>query len=75
MLQIGTGGILGLVAAIILEPHPAAMSGMNIGSIAYLAVFARLCRICSVCLTEICENFHKRRDPFFESVFDVFSQS
>ena len=39
MFQIGTGGILGLVAAMILEPHPAAMSGMSIGSIAYLAVF------------------------------------
>ena len=39
MLQIGTGGILGLAAALLLEPHPASMTGINIGSIAYLAVF------------------------------------
>lgn len=66
MLQIGTGGILGLMAAMILG----ATSGSHVrhehrkhrlsGSLLHgCAVFAQ-------CVwTEICENFHKRRDPFF----------
>ena len=70
MLQIGTGGILGLVAAMILEPHPAAMSGMNIGSIAYLAVF---CTVVPYLLSVFGQKYVKTSTSgvilSFESVF------
>ena len=70
MLQIGTGGILGLVAAMILEPHPVAMSGMNIGSIAYLAVF---CTVVPYLLSVFGQKYVKTSTSgvilSFESVF------
>ena len=70
LLQIGTGGILGLVAAMILEPHPAAMSGMNIGSIAYLAVF---CTVVPYLLSVFGQKYVKTSTSgvilSFESVF------
>lgn len=70
MLQIGTGGILGLVAAMILEPHPAATSGMNIGSIAYLAVF---CTVVPYLLSVFGQKYVKTSTSgvilSFESVF------